>query len=303
MGPTASGKSAWALDLAEKVSGVIINCDSVQVYQGARIGSSQPNPLELKRVPHFLYDYVDYPNEMTAGQFRDDFWACVSKIHVETPILVVGGTGFYFQAIEKGMHKVPEVNPDISKTVRDQLLTEEGRQRAWSELQQLDMAAAQNIHINDTYRLSRALELLRAGFLPSQIYRETEKNSFPGLLHKTCFNIPREDHLDFIYKRTLSMIQNGLIEETMELQKRANSTWAPLRAVGYKETVEFLDKGLTKEWLIAEICLRTRQLAKRQRTWFKKIPETYFFDSSKPLERSQFLSEGLRFFENKFKTE
>ena len=116
VGPTASGKSQWALEQAEKYSGSIINCDSVQFYKGLEIGSAAPTQLEKKKAPHHLYGYVEAPQEMTAGQFLRDFYQLLEKKILKFPVFIVGGTGFYVLALEKGMYDLEPADLELRAT-------------------------------------------------------------------------------------------------------------------------------------------------------------------------------------------
>lgn len=293
-GATATGKSEWALEIAREAGAAIVNCDSVQVYRGPVIGSNVPSAEEMSQAPHLLYSYVEPPREMTAGQYREDAFRVFAKEGFER-LLVVGGTGFYFQALERGMYDVPPVAEDIGLAVRTEVRTSSGRTALWKELQAGDPETAAKIPEADTYRLCRAVELLRSGVRPSEMKKNFAPEPFPYPLLKTTVVCERTELRDRIRRRTRAMLERGLIDETRGLLEKAPPTWAPLQAVGYKEAVRFLSENESREWLFEEICLRTGQLAKRQETWFKRDREILPFPAGE--DRAAFRETCLRFFE------
>jgi tRNA dimethylallyltransferase len=143
MGPTASGKSDFALTLAAERQGVIINCDSVQGYAHLQIGAAKPSPADLEKVPHYLYGHVQPPREYTAGKYCRDFFVQVKELEIQgvEEIFVVGGTGFYFQAIEKGMYTVAKAEPELAEGLRLQASTKQGLEDLYNELKLFDPAS------------------------------------------------------------------------------------------------------------------------------------------------------------------
>lgn len=292
-GATATGKSDFALSVAAEVGAVIVNCDSVQVYQGPVIGSNGPSQAELQKAPHFLYSYVAAPREMSAGIFREDFMALLKTSPAER-IFVVGGTGFYFQALEKGMFETPPVPDEISEEVREISVTR-GLDVLWQELHLHDPETAAQIKPTDSYRLCRAVELVRSGVKPSEIRKQFQPEAFPGPLLKTQIVVDRPRLRLRIRERTVKMLERGLLEETRGLLAAGPEDWAPLRAVGYKQAVAALKEGRDQQWLVDEITLRTGQLAKRQERWFQRDPENVAFSGLTGF--AAFRETCLRFFE------
>ncbi|MBX3040779.1 MAG: tRNA (adenosine(37)-N6)-dimethylallyltransferase MiaA [Bdellovibrionaceae bacterium] len=291
-GATATGKSEWALRVAEECGALIVNCDSIQLYKDVKIGSGLPSEADFARAEHRLYAYVEPPQEMTAGDYRRDFFELMAGLPPASKVLVVGGTGFYFQAIEKGMFETPAVDTEISERVRADL-EERGSEALWQELNQHDPETAQRLALGDSYRISRALELCRAGILPSEHRKSFAPEPFPYSLLKTRVGRDRTELRERIRRRVTGMLEQGLLAEIRGLLERGLANWAPLASVGYKEGVIALLENRSQEWLLDEICLRTGQLAKRQETWFKRDPEIEVFqgDSSFP----QFRDRTLRF--------
>lgn len=270
IGPTASGKSAWALEQAKRTGGVIVNIDSVQFYKGLIVGAAAPSESEKKIVPHYLYSYVEAPNEMTAGEYLREFYQLVEKEKISGPIFIVGGTGFYIQALEKGMFDVPTVPASLRLQIEDELQTH-GAQALHDELLKYD--PHNKIHVNDHFRLVRALEIIRfTGKTTTQLQAEHEKNknSLPFDYIKVGFDFDKANYIPRVKARTEKMVNEGIIEEAEHFLQQGYESWAPLNSVGYRETVEFLKEGKTRDWLTDFIQQSTMQLIKKQKTWFKR---------------------------------
>jgi len=283
LGSTASGKTDLALNLAESNNGVIVNCDSIQIYKELNLGSAKPSPEEFQRVPHYLFDLMSAPDEITLGRYLRFFEDIISKIPMDKNIFVVGGTGFYFQGIEKGLLPVAPVNEAVMLEVMKQQSTPEGALALYQELQEKDPEAALKISLQDHYRTARAVQVIRSqNKTLTEIRKEfenTKKSSIRPLL-KIGLQPEKNVLNDRIQLRTQKMIRAGLVEEVKNLIDQGLESWAPLSSVGYKQTVEFLKQKKSLDWLQSEIELRTRQLAKKQRTWFKRDPQVLWFENS-----------------------
>lgn len=273
-GPTATGKSSLAIELAlnryPKLE--IINADSLLVYREMNIGTAKPSPTELKTVPHHLID-IRSPNEtFTAGEFVRTAHTAIEEIHQRgNRALIVGGTGFYLKALLFGLWEAPPADPQIRST-----LQKETNETLLMRLQERDPLAATRIGLSDRYRLIRALEIIQlTGKSPTQLEMETPQHPSPQF-RLWILDRPTEELHIRIQKRTQTMIQDGLIEEYVHLQKNFPEARA-LNAVGYKQVGDYLaqrtpsgrklEPGLGG--LDSEIQLATRQLVKQQRTWFK----------------------------------
>lgn len=275
VGPTASGKSKLAFEMASKNKGAIINCDSIQVYQKLDIGSSKPSPEERAALPHYLFDYIPAGESLTAGSYARDFFELLEKIKSNFEyIYVVGGTGFYFQAIEKGMYAIGSADPQTLLQVENEI--QKDVEKVYQELKQKDPRTAEKISIQDHYRLARAVEMMRThGKSVSQIKEEFEasKTGFPYPLEKIGIWAEREELIPLVKLRTQKMLQQGLLEEVEGLLKQGLETWQPLSSVGYREACDYLlQRGSAQNVseLAEKICTSTLQLAKKQRTWFKR---------------------------------
>ncbi len=279
VGPTASGKSDLALKWAQQARGAIVNCDSIQVFRSLDIGSAKPSKEDFAKVPHFLFDYVDESRDMTAGEFSRDFFVTLENIKNQFPVVfVVGGTGFYFQAIEKGMYPIGAADPQIIRQVEQEL--KEDPEALYQELQQKDPESAAKISANDHYRIARAVEMMRThGKAVSLIKKEFEsaRAPFPYPLLKLGLKIPKEQLLPRVEKRTDLMLRKGLVREVQSLLSRGLESWAPLQSVGYRECVDFLQGRVKDEQELRELIVQnTMRLAKKQRTWFQRDSEIFW---------------------------
>lgn len=268
VGPTGSGKSRLALDIAKKYNGCVVNCDSIQFYSQLKIGSSAPSDDDLRQAPHFLYSYVDAPYEMTAGQFLRDFYQLKN---LSSPIVIVGGTGFYIQALEKGMFNVPQIDPQLKQQIENEIINE-GNQKAYRELIAFDPES--KIHVNDGYRIGRALEVKRAFNLKmSELKEQAEldtKLKLPFPYIKIGVDLEKDELKKNILLRTQAMLHNGWIDEVQTLIGNGFSNWAPLNSVGYFEVKEYLAGKISRTDLPSAVNQSTNKLIKKQRTWFKR---------------------------------
>ncbi len=272
-GPTATGKSELALELAEASPEIeIVNADSLLVYREMDIGTAKPTPSELKKVPHHLIN-IRNPDELfTAGEFFRAAQSAIQEIHQRNRrALIVGGTGFYLKALLFGLWNVPPSDAGIKKE-----LEKWENEKLSLELKQIDPLAAQRIGTTDRYRLIRSLELCRlTGKTPTALQSEHSTSADPRF-RLWIVDRAQDELLKRIQNRTLQMLQSGLIEEVAFLRARYPKSRA-LLSVGYAQTCDFLDQKTPKgrkispgiEGLNQEIQLATRQLVKQQRTWFK----------------------------------
>lgn len=276
-GSTAVGKSSLALELAKKNNGAIINCDSIQCYKHLYIGSAQPTEHEKSIAPHYLYDFVTEKEEITAGNYRKVFFETIEQIEKEY-IFVVGGTGFYFQAIERGMYPVEPSDTLFIRELENEIKAK-GSAYLWMELNKCDPETAKTVSQNDHYRLTRAIEIIRKMGSLTEIkkrFYETAK-PFPYKLLKIGLLRNKSEMQDIVATRTKNMIHSGLIEEVKQVLKIAQPTWAPLNSVGYKEVMSYLAGQILFEELEDKINLSTLKLIKKQITWFKRDKDVNWF--------------------------
>ncbi|MGE0528902.1 MAG: tRNA (adenosine(37)-N6)-dimethylallyltransferase MiaA [Bdellovibrionales bacterium] len=292
VGPTASGKSALALRIAKAYGGAILNCDSLQAYQRLDIGTAKPSPEERARVPHFLFD-VRAPGEaLTAGDFRRLALDVLARELPRHRVFGVGGSGFYIQALEKGMFEVEKPDPAVERQVRVDADTF-GLEHLYRELERLDPEHAENVSPNDAYRIQRALVILRgSGRKVSALKRGLQANAFPYPLIKMGLMPTREQLLPRVRERAEWMLARGLIQEVQSLLDEGWESWPPLHSVGYKECIQYLKGEVPEDRLLPLITERTMQLAKKQRTWFKRDSGVQWLDVDHPFERARQLMDG-----------
>jgi tRNA dimethylallyltransferase len=271
-GPTASGKSALALEVAEQFGGVIINADSMQVYRDLRIITARPTTDDEKRIPHRLYGHVDAAENYSVGRWFRDVEEALGDVIAEGRIpVLVGGTGLYFKALTTGLAVVPSI-PDAVRTDVRSRLRDEGPPALHAELVRLDPATAQRITINDRSRITRALEVVLATGRPlSDWHRE----GLPPLLDaeratKTFITCERKELVRRIEKRFATMIKVGALEEVRTLAVRGlDPTLPAMKAHGVPWLIRHLAGEIPLEEAIAGAVMDTRRYAKRQLTWFR----------------------------------
>ncbi len=282
MGPTASGKTDLAIQLSDKLSTRIISVDSALIYQGMDIGTAKPDKQTLKKYPHHLIDICTPEEAYSAFDFVRDATQQIKAAFAnnQTPLLV-GGTSFYFNALEHGLSKLPE-STQSSKQKFNQLLNDKGAITLHKELQQIDPQAAQRIHPNDSQRIMRALEVFE---LSGKTLSELQGNKQPGINHpiKKIILMPKRSELhQRIEMRFLSMMENGFLEEVKALKNNPNlhDNLPSIRCVGYRQAWQYLDGKITKDEMIEKAIIATRQLCKRQSTWLKSEKNALLLEKS-----------------------
>lgn len=278
VGPTGSGKTEFALRVAEESGAHILNADSVQFYQGLDIGSAKPSSLERARVPHHLFDVAPVGSVLTAGDYRRLALEKLAELEsVNRLTLVVGGSGFYIQALEKGMFDFGKVPMEISAQVKAD--AESRLPLLAQELADIDPDYAKKVGPTDKYRIARAIELWRHfRKTPSELRAEFKPQSFPYPLQKVGLSVDREVLRQRVEARAQSMLQQGWIEEVQVLLREAGPHWPPLQSVGYAEILKYLAGDIPWENLVPEIVTSTMRLAKRQATWFRRDSEIVWYD-------------------------
>ncbi len=289
VGPTASGKSSLGLHLAEKFGGGILNCDSLQTYRRLDVGTAKPTWSERQRAPHFLFDILGPGEVLTAGDFRR---MALNVLEQELPkrvVFGVGGSGFYIQALEKGMFALDKPKAEIDRGVRRDL-ERNGLAALYEELRRGDPEYAEDLNPNDSYRIVRAVVILRdsgrkVSELREQFARETK--AFPFPLLKLGLAPTREWLLPRIEARTDQMLKMGFLKEVEKLVAEGWSEWPPMQSVGYKECLSVIRGELPRERLAQTISEKTIQLAKKQRTWFKRDKEIHWLDPENPILQAE----------------
>lgn len=293
VGPTASGKSALGLQMAEYFGGAILNCDSLQTYKRLDIGTAKPTRLERGSIPHYLFDILEPGEVLTAGDFRQAALEVLREQLPRHPVFGVGGSGFYIQALEKGMFDVPKPSPEADQKIRRQL-EREGVAAMYSRLRAADPDYAEELSPNDAYRITRALIIIAdSGRKVSELKREFKPKPFPFPLVKLGLAPDRDFLLPRVQKRTEQMLGAGLLAEVKHLLDEGYGEWPALQSVGYRECLMFLRDEIPEEKLAPLINEKTMQLSKKQRTWFKRDQEIHWLDVKNPFQQAKDLIENF----------
>ncbi len=287
MGPTASGKSAYALELAERLGGEIVSVDSALVYRGLDIGAAKPTREEQARVPHHLMDVRDPWQPYSAAEFARDARVAIDGILARGRVAILaGGTGLYFRALLDGLADMPDADPALREAI-----TADANLRGWAalhaDLAEVDPEAAARIHATDAQRIQRALEVHRLTGKPISAWqRESTRVRFPAKLLKLVLSPPDRALLHARIERRFDvMLADGFLDEVHGLRAlpELRTHPAPLelpavRAVGYRQAWEFLDGECDTATFRARAIAATRQLAKRQFTWLRGEVDARWFD-------------------------
>ena len=272
-GPTAVGKSTLANKLVQELHTEIISADSRQVYKYLDIGTAKPSKEIQKKIKHHLIDIVFPDEEYSAGDFVKDTEKLIYELYSKDKLpLIVGGTGFYIKALLEGIFKAPSIPKEIRENLT-QIAEEKGSEFLYEYLKEKDPSSAKRANPNDLHRIIRALEVYEAtGKTVTQLWQEnpSDKRNF-----KT-FNILISEDREILYKRINrrvdEMLKNGLLKEMKELlEKGYNEKSSGMNTVGYREFFPYFEEKRNLEECIQEIKKNTRNYAKRQFTWYRKI--------------------------------
>ncbi|KAB7772442.1 tRNA (adenosine(37)-N6)-dimethylallyltransferase MiaA [Xanthomonas maliensis] len=287
MGPTASGKTALALEVAQRWNGEIVSVDSALVYRGLNIGAAKPDAAMRAAVPHHLIDLRDPWQVYSAAEFAHDARQAIAQIVArgKLPILA-GGTGLYFRALLDGLAQLPEADVEVRRQIAD-----EAAQHGWTalhaQLAQIDPVAAARIHATDPQRIQRALEVYRISGKPISHWQAQPGGPRLPLRVLKLVLAPRERSVLHarIAARLDAMLTDGLLEEVQRLRAlpQMQAVAAPLdlpavRAVGYRQAWEYLDGAASLDGFRDKAVQATRQLAKRQLTWLRGELDARWFD-------------------------
>lgn len=268
-GPTASGKTDLAIKLALKLNTEIISADSRLVYKDFNIGTAKPSVEEMNQVQHHLIDVVDPTFYYTVALYKDQANDIIDKIHEKGKIpIIAGGTGFYIRSAVDGLN-LPDVKPnDELRNELAKFAKINGNEALYQKLIEIDPVAAEKLHYNDIFRISRAIEVYEATGKPISELQTRKPSRFD--IHYVAL---KTDDRDLLYQRinqrVLTMLECGLIEEVKFLIDKYGQTLSLLKTLGYKEVVEFLENKCSYDEMIDNIQKNTRHFARRQLIWFR----------------------------------
>lgn len=282
MGPTASGKSAMALELAQHLPVEIVSVDSAQVFRDMDVGTAKPSRDERAAVPHHLIDIIEPSERYSAAQFRDDAIRLLHAINSRGRIpLLTGGTMLYFKALREGLSALPRADQGLRSTIEA-----EAESRGWpalhAELALADPVAAARLKPNDSQRIQRALEVFRLTGVPMSSLLTRREKGAPSFRFIQVALTPGERSLLHrrIEARFEAMLRAGLVEEVESLKARyaLEASLPSMRCVGYRQVWEFLDGKMDRATLRDRGVFATRQLAKRQLTWLRSTTDLRVVD-------------------------
>lgn len=271
-GPTASGKTALAIEIAKRFSGEIISCDSMQIYKGMDIGTAKPDMEEMQGIPHHMLDVVDMNTRYSVADFVSDARAAIDHVLIRGKLPVIaGGTGLYMDSVLNNIEFFEfECDPNFRKEM-EKIAEAEGNEALHSRLLALDPQAAENIHPNNVRRVIRALEVCR--FSGMTFTRANELSRQKPVYQPLIIGIDVERSLLYerINLRVDKMMERGLFDEVKNLcESGADRNSTAMQAIGYKEIADSLEGKCTREEAVEKIKMESRRYAKRQLTWFKR---------------------------------
>jgi tRNA dimethylallyltransferase len=282
VGPTAVGKTAAAIRLAQSLHTKIISADSRQCYRELNIGVAKPSPEELRAVHHYFIDSHSIRQEVNAALFEELALQWTAEIfRDQSSAVMVGGTGLYIKAFTEGLDEMPPIDPAIRRQVQQQY-QQSGLAGLQQEIQKHDPAWYAAGEIFNPQRLMRALEVRLSTGHSILSFHTRQRQPRPFRVRKIGLQLPKEQLYQRIHDRVDQMMEQGLLEEVKRLS--AYRAHKALQTVGYSELFEHLDGRTALEEAVAEIKKNTRHYAKRQMTWFRKDPDIQWVDPSAPLE-------------------
>jgi tRNA dimethylallyltransferase len=268
-GPTASGKSNFAVKIAKKIQGEIINADSMQVYKNLKVLTARPNKIEQKDIKHHLYGVVYLNEKFSTGQWLELAIKKIKNVHKKKKIpILVGGTGLYFQSLINGLVKIPEIPIKFRNKVR-LMSKREGKKKFYKKLLKLDPKVKDKFDPNDTQRSIRAYEIKSYTNISMYDWLSKTKSEFKDSdFLKLQIETKREKLIERINLRTLGMINGGAIKEVKKFLKlKIRKDQSVNKVIGIAELTQYLNSEITLEEAKGLILIKTRQYAKRQATW------------------------------------
>ena len=291
-GPTGIGKTDLSIRLAKQHQAEIISCDSRQFYREMNIGTAVPNKTDLAEVKHHFIQNLSIENPYTVGDFEKDALTKIDELHQKNDVVImVGGSGLYIDAVCKGLDDFPKIPTDLRARL-NQRLVHEGIESLEQELNKLDPDYHKIVDKSNPHRIIRALEVCLVSGKAFSSFRKKQEKTRAFNTIKIILNRDRETLYERINLRVNQMMKEGLLEEVKNLLPFRD--YNALQTVGYKELFAYFDGECNLETAIEEIKKNTRRYAKRQMTWFRRDPETLFFNPEEDKNINAYLEQELK---------
>lgn len=278
VGPTAVGKTAVSLPLAKKLNAEIISADSRQIYKHLDVGTAKPSSQELNAVPHHLIDELEIEEDYTAGQFADNAARIIDEVFSRDRIpLVVGGAGLYVKALVDGLFSESSRDDEVREALLERVETE-GIEPLYQEFEEIDPEYAAEVHINDTKKIVRAMEIYQVTGKKPSLHFKKEHEGLEHPYQMIALNRERNTLYNRINRRVDQMIEDGLVQEVESiLEMGYTGEENALQTVGYQEIIAYLNDEISLEEAIRQIKTHSRHYAKRQLTWFRNQHDASWF--------------------------
>lgn len=295
-GPTASGKTALSIELAKRINGEIVSCDSMQIYKDMNIGTAKPTNEEMQGIKHYLLDYVSPEERYSVANYKKDAKQAIKKIINKGKVpIIVGGTGLYVDSL---IYEIEYNDIKIDEQYRNSLekiAQTEGLEQLYKMAKDIDPEAMKKISINDKKRIIRVLEIYHAtGKNKTQQEIESRKKEVEYDYKVFAIDWEREKLYNRINKRVDMMIEQGLIKEVQDIHKKYNKFPTAMQGLGYKEVMDYYNGKYKKEEMIEKIKMETRRYAKRQLTWFRKNKQTVWLNGENNIQNNiDIILEGI----------
>ena len=295
-GPTASGKTALSIELAKKINGEIVSCDSMQIYKYMNIGTAKPDTQEMQGIKHYLLDIVEPNERYSVADYKRDAKKAIKEIIEKGKVpIIVGGTGLYLDSL---IYEIEYQNIEFDEEYRKKLekqVEEIGLETLYEEAKKIDPEAIEKISPNDKKRILRILEIYHTtGKNKTEQEKESRKKEVEYDYRVFAISWDREVLYDRINKRVDIMIKQGLIQEVKGILEEYDEFPTAMQGLGYKEVVQYLKGEYTKEEMIEKLKMETRRYAKRQLTWFRKNKQTIWLDGENGIQNNmKIILEGI----------